>query len=122
MARKLTEREMRQVDRWARRTELGKMLDFFQSFSTPIWIQRPVLVGSNNENEIWLQGYMPGRSVSLVLHSGAYTKFYVRDCQERVCSSRSVDVADKLSAHTLFKSRLSAATRLTPVESIISIH
>jgi hypothetical protein len=61
MARKLTEREMRQVDRWARRTELGKMLDFFQSFSTPIWIQRPVLVGSNNENEIWLQGYMPGR-------------------------------------------------------------
>jgi hypothetical protein len=61
MARKLTEREMRQVDRWAHRTELVKMLDFFQSFSTPIWIPRPVLLGSNNENEIWLQGYMPGR-------------------------------------------------------------
>jgi hypothetical protein len=61
MARKLTEREMRQIDRWAQRTELAKMLDFFESFSTPIWIQRPVLLGSNNENEIWLRGYMPGR-------------------------------------------------------------
>jgi hypothetical protein len=61
MARKLTEREMRQVDRWAQRTELAKMLDFFQSFSTPIWIERPVLLGSNNENEIWIEGYMPGR-------------------------------------------------------------
>jgi len=40
MARKLTEREMRQVDRWAKRTELAKMLDFFESFSGPIWIQR----------------------------------------------------------------------------------
>jgi hypothetical protein len=52
---------MRQIDRWAQRTELGKMLDFFESFSTPIWIQRPVMLGSNNENEIWLEGYMPGR-------------------------------------------------------------
>src|SRR5437867_8190765 len=61
MAWKLTEREMRQVDRWAQRTQLAKMLDFFQSFSRPIWIQRPVLLGSNNENEVWIQGYLPGR-------------------------------------------------------------
>ena len=49
---------MRQIERWAQRTELAKMLDFFESCSTPIWIQRPVMIGSNNQNEIWLHGYM----------------------------------------------------------------
>src|SRR5438552_1895134 len=54
--RTLTEREMRQIVEWAHRTRLGEMLSFFEVLPRFLFLPRPVLLGSNNEWEILVEG------------------------------------------------------------------
>ncbi|MCX6902507.1 MAG: hypothetical protein NTW03_03295, partial [Verrucomicrobia bacterium] len=54
--RVLTPREMRRVERWARSTRIATMLSFFDGLPRFVHVPKPLLLGSNNEFEILLQG------------------------------------------------------------------
>lgn len=54
--RTLTPSEMRQIEKWARGTKIGKMLSFFDTLPRFVKVPRPLLVGSNNAFEILLEG------------------------------------------------------------------
>jgi hypothetical protein len=47
---------MQQVEYWARRTQIAKILTFFDSFPRFIHIPKPLLLGSNNESEVLVFG------------------------------------------------------------------
>jgi hypothetical protein len=67
--RTLTGHEMHNVERWARATELAKMISFFETLPRHIQFPRPVLIGSNNAEEILIEGYATTTSViSLILN------------------------------------------------------
>jgi len=55
--RVLTERETRRVERLARRTKIGEMLSFFESLPREFEVPRPLLLGSNNDFEILVNGF-----------------------------------------------------------------
>ena len=55
--RTLTEGEMRQIEQWAHRARLAEMLSFFESLPRLFFLSRPVLLGSNNEWEILVEGF-----------------------------------------------------------------
>lgn len=48
---------MRQIEQWARQTRLPKMLTFFESLPRFFFLPRAVLLGSNNHNEILVEGF-----------------------------------------------------------------
>ena len=52
----LTEKEMRQIEQWARQTRLAEMLSFFEALPRLFSLPRPVLLGSNNQDEILVEG------------------------------------------------------------------
>src|SRR5258708_159885 len=62
-ARTLTEREICQIEGWARQTRLAEMLSFFENLPRYLFLPRPVLLGSNNEWEILAEGFVPRRQV-----------------------------------------------------------
>jgi hypothetical protein len=54
---------MRQVEQWAHRTRLAEMLSFFEALPRFLFLPRPVLLGSNNEWEILVEGFISKRRV-----------------------------------------------------------
>jgi hypothetical protein len=54
--RVLTSEEMKQIERWARRTKIANMLSFFDGLPRFIRFLEPVLLGSNNGWEILVHG------------------------------------------------------------------
>ncbi|MGA2180135.1 MAG: hypothetical protein ABSH15_11205 [Verrucomicrobiota bacterium] len=54
--RVLTSEEIRQVEYWARNTQIAKILSFFDEFPRFIHAPQPFLIGSNNESEILIAG------------------------------------------------------------------
>jgi hypothetical protein len=55
-ARVLTEAEMQRIEQLARTTKLADMLTTFESFPTKMIVPRKLLLGSNNDFEIYLKG------------------------------------------------------------------
>jgi hypothetical protein len=54
--RVLKEREMRRIEQWARQAQLAEMLTFFETLPRLFSVPRPVLLGSNNAEEILVHG------------------------------------------------------------------
>lgn len=58
---------MRQVERWARKTQIAKILSFFDGLPRFIHVPKPLLLGSNNEDEILVVADMTTSRVRGVL-------------------------------------------------------
>jgi hypothetical protein len=54
--RVLTQREMNRIERWARRTQIPALLTYFDRFPRFIHVPQPLLLGSNNDAEILIEG------------------------------------------------------------------
>lgn len=57
MARKLTERELRKIERYALSDKKSELIDFFSELPRKIVIPRPVLMGSSAGNDFFVEGY-----------------------------------------------------------------
>lgn len=57
MARKLSEREMRKIERWARADKKSEIVDFFAELPRRITIPKPLLIGSTGGNDFLVHGY-----------------------------------------------------------------
>jgi hypothetical protein len=53
----LTEHEMYRIEQFARRTKLAEMLSFFEGLPRRFTVPRSILLGSNNNSEIRVQGF-----------------------------------------------------------------
>jgi hypothetical protein len=57
MARKLSDREMRKIERWARSNKKSEMIDFFSELPRRVVIPEPMLLGSRRGNDFLIEGY-----------------------------------------------------------------
>lgn len=57
MARKLSDREMRKIERWARTNKKSETIDFFAELPRRIVIPKPTLLGSKLGNDFLIEGY-----------------------------------------------------------------
>ena len=65
----LTESEMRQIQKWARATQIQEMLAFFDRLPRFVYAAHPVLLGSNNGVAILLAGVAVTSQVKLALRN-----------------------------------------------------
>jgi hypothetical protein len=61
--RVLTEHEILRVEKWARETKLSEMLSFFEELPREFYVPRAMLLGSNNEFEVLVEGLTPRSKV-----------------------------------------------------------
>lgn len=57
MARKLTDREMRKIDRWARSNKKSELVDFLSDLPSKIIIPKQTLLGSVKGSDFYIHGY-----------------------------------------------------------------
>lgn len=54
--RVLTQREINRIERWARRTQIPALLSYFDALPRFVHVPQPLLLGSNNDFEILIEG------------------------------------------------------------------
>jgi len=68
MARKLSEKELRRIERWSRRTELDRILHFFENLPRHVVIPRPLLLGSTRGAHYRVEGYATTSQIIRKIH------------------------------------------------------